>query len=108
MILSKKGRVLIYRKGIDMRWGFERLSYLVREEMGEDVNFGDLYLFLGHNRKRLKGLFYDGSGLVLLTKRIEKKNFMNVVDLNHFELTREELSLLIHGSVLRKYEPKLR
>ena len=108
MFLSSRYRVFVYSKNIDMRWAFERLSYLVKEEMGEDINFGDLFLFLGSNRRRLKGLFYDGSGLVLLTKRTEKKCFMSVSDLSSFELTRSELKLLVHGSVIRKYKTKQR
>lgn len=91
-----------------MRYGFERLCYLIREEMGENINYGDLYLFLGFNRKRLKGLIFDGSGLILFAKRLEKKNFMSVSELVSHSLTREELNFLIHGSVLRKYLPEKR
>ncbi|MBC6416194.1 MAG: IS66 family insertion sequence element accessory protein TnpB [Bdellovibrionales bacterium] len=91
-----------------MRFGIERLSFLVKEEMGEDVNYGDLFLFLGFNRKRLKGLFFDGSGLLLMTKRMEKKRFMSVNDLSRFSLTRSELKLILHGSVLRDYAPSKR
>ena len=49
-----------------MRLGFERLSYFAREEMGKNLDVGDVFLFLGHNRRRLKGLTFDGSGLILL------------------------------------------
>jgi len=108
MFLSSRYRAFVYFKNIDMRWSFERLSYLVKAEMGEDISFGDLFLFLGSNRRRLKALFYDGSGLVLVTKRTERKCFMSVSDLSSFELTRGELKLLIHGSVIRKYKVKER
>ena len=108
MLLSSRHRAFLYHKNIDMRWGFERLSYLVKKEMSEDITYGDLFLFLGFNRRRLKGLFYDGSGLVLLTKRMEKKCFMSVSELSSFELSEEELKLLVHGSVLRRYEPEVR
>lgn len=105
--LSRKAKIYVYKQSIDMRWGFEKLSYLVKEEMGQNINTGDLYLFLGFNRRRLKGLIFDGSGLVLLTKRMEKKSFMNVQELEgRLELTRSELELLVHGSILRKYLPE--
>lgn len=87
-----------------MRCGFEKLSYLIREEIKMDINYGDLFIFLGTNRRRLKGLCFDGSGLIIFSKRTEKKSFMNVNDLDgKLELSRGELELLIHGSVLRKY-----
>jgi len=110
MLFNKKMRVFVYAKPIDMRWSFERLSFLVREQMQHDLDEGDFYLFLGHNRRRLKGLRYDGSGLVLFTKRMEKKNgFMSVLDLEEeVEVSIAELELIMHGSVIRKYLPKQR
>ena len=87
-----------------MRCGFEKLSYLIREEMKHDIDYGDLFIFLGINRRRLKGLCFDGSGLIIFCKRTEKKSFMNVEELDgRLELSRKEFELLIHGSVLRKY-----
>ncbi len=107
MWIDRKTRVYIYSEPIDMRWAFERLGSLVREKMKHDLDKGDLYLFLGRNRRRLKALRFDGSGLVLFTKRMEKKNFMVLSELeDRLEITRPELELLIHGSVLRKYLPE--
>jgi len=37
---------------------------------------GHVYIFFGKNRKRIKALFYDGTGLVLISKRMEKGNFI--------------------------------
>jgi len=106
IFFGKKSRIYVYSRPIDMRLGFERLSYLVREEMKKNIDEGDLFLFLGNNRRRLKGLCFDGSGLILFSKRTEKKSFMNIFDLeDRLELNRSELELLIHGSVLRKYLP---
>jgi len=109
-IISKKSKVYIYQKPIDMRFGFERLSFFIREEMDKNIDFGDIFIFLGKNRKRLKAMWFDGSGLMLLTKRMEKKNgFMNVHDLSGQEsIKQSELDLLLHGSVLRKYLPQQR
>lgn len=107
MWIDQQTRVFIYQKPIDMRWSFERLSYLVKEEMGANLDSGDLFLFLGKNRRRLKGLRFDGSGLVLFIKRTEKKSFMSVFELEgRSSITRQELELLVHGSVLRKYLPE--
>jgi transposase len=107
MKFDRKTKIFVYGEPIDMRIGFERLSYLIREEMGKDIDIGDLFLFLGKNRRRLKALRFDGSGLILLTKRMEKKKgFMNVKDLEgRVEINHQELELILHGSVLRKYLP---
>ena len=75
--------------------------------MGKCIDIGDLFIFLGKNRRRLKALRFDGSGLILFTKRMEKKRgFMSVEDLEgRLEISHSELELLLHGSVLKKYLP---
>ena len=100
-------KIWIYQKPIDMRFGFERLSYFIKEGMGKTIDIGDLFLFFGKNRRRLKGLRFDGSGLIIFTKRMEKKQgFMNVLDLEgRIEVDHNKLELLLHGSILRKYLP---
>ena len=109
ILLPSKSKVHVYSKAIDMRWGFDRLSRIIKEEMGYNLDHGDLFLFLGFNRRRLKGLCFDGSGLILFSKRTEKKSFMSVGEIDKdLQLTRSELELLVHGSVLRKYYPKRR
>lgn len=104
MILETKGlRIFIYQEAIDMRCGFDRLSFFVREVMKSAIDAGHLYLFLGKNRKRIKALYFDGSGLVVVHKRMEKNSFMNVQDLaSANEISLSELKLIFHGSVLRK------
>jgi transposase len=104
MILETKGlRIFIYREAIDMRCGFDRLSFFIRDKMKSSIDAGHVYLFLGKNRKRLKALYFDGSGLVLVHKRMEKSSFMNVNDLGDVrEISMSELKLIFHGSVLRK------
>jgi transposase len=105
MILETKGlRVFIYQEAIDMRCGFDKLSFFIRDKMRSSIDSGNLFLFLGKNRKRLKALYFDGSGLVIVHKRMEKTSFMNVADLGDVrEISLAELKLIFHGSVLRKF-----
>lgn len=94
-------RVFLYHHPIDMRGGFERLSYIIRQEMAGDLLEGHLYLFLGKNRRRAKVLLFDGTGLVLLHKRLEVGRFMRLGDLqNTGEMTTAELSLILDGTKL--------
>jgi transposase len=95
-------RVFVYEVAIDMRAGFDRLSMLVREKMARNILEGDLYLFLGKNRRRLKAICFDGTGLVLINKRLEKGNFMSLSDLESAEITSDELDILISGGVIRR------
>ena len=51
----------IYEEYVDVRSGFNRLSMFVREKMGRNLLEGDLFLFLGKNRERMKALCFDGT-----------------------------------------------
>jgi transposase len=95
-------RVFVFTESIDFRSGFDKLSMLVREKMKKELVEGDLFLFLGKNRKRLKALCYDGTGLLLLAKRLERGKFMSVVDFEESELSVDELDLLLQGGVVRR------
>ena len=100
--LREGHRVFVYSEVIDFRAGFDRLSLFVREKMRRELVEGDLFLFLGKNRKRLKALCYDGTGLILLSKRLERGRFMSVADIEDYELTITELNLLITGGLVRR------
>lgn len=103
MFFERSGlRVFVYKSEIDMRCGFERLHSLCVHQMMAQMDQGHVYLFFGKNRRRLKVLFYDGSGLVLIAKRIERGRFMNLSDLlGRTELKLSELKQIMHGSVIR-------
>jgi len=60
---------------IDLRWGFERLSGLVSERLGRAPRGGALFLFFGRRRDALKILFFDGTGLCIFYKRLDKGTF---------------------------------
>lgn len=96
-------RVFLFSEYIDMRSGFDRLGAFVRERMDQKLVDGDLFVFLGTNRRRLKGIYYDGTGVVLVTKRLEHGHFMRLSQLDGGpEITGAELALLLRGSVIRR------
>ena len=68
-------RVWVALEPCDMRKGFQGLLGLVGERLGEDVRQGALFVFTNRRHSRLKILYFDGSGLWLLTKRLERGTF---------------------------------
>lgn len=103
MFLDRKGlRVFVYREGIDMRCGFEKLHSFCVHQMQAIMDQGHVYIFFGKNRKRIKALFFDGTGLVQISKRMEKGSFMSLAELlGRSEVSLAELKLIFHGSVIR-------
>lgn len=95
-------RIFIYTKEVDFRLGFERLCYFVKAELSKSIVDGDLFVFLGRNRRLIKCLCFDGTGLVLTKKRLEAGQFMRLIDLKHYDITVEELDTLFNGGVVRR------
>jgi transposase len=76
-VLSFPGslRVFLAVEPADMRKGFEGLYALAGERLGEDVRSGALFVFTNKRHTRLKVLYFDGTGLWLMTKRLEQGTF---------------------------------
>jgi transposase len=60
---------------IDLRWGFDRLAGMVEEHIGHAARSGALFVFFGKRRSALKILFFDGGGLCLFYKRLDRGTF---------------------------------
>lgn len=102
-------RIYLAAGATDLRKSFEGLYGLVRDHLLCDPLSGHLFLFTNALRNRLKLLFYDGSGLWVCAKRLDRGCFrwpetgsesVTVV------LTQEELALLLGGIDLRHTEPR--
>jgi transposase len=102
MLFRREGlKVYICSGAIDMRYGFHKLTSHVRSQYGmQELLDGHVFVFFGKNRLRLKILFFDGTGLVLLAKRMESGKFMWIGDVNFETVSFKELEQLIHGSSL--------
>ena len=60
----------------DMRKGFDGLAMLVQERLRRDPFGGQVFVFRGRRGDRLKVLWWDGQGLCLFAKRLEKGRFV--------------------------------
>lgn len=100
---SPATRVFLAAGVTDMRRSFNTLSAMVRNELGGDPISGHIYVFCNRRRDRIKAMFFDGSGLWVCAKRLEKGTFSwPESDHTHeVELTREELAALLGGLDLR-------
>jgi transposase len=67
--------VYVALEPVNMRYSFERLSGLVTERVGYEARSGALFVFYGKRRDALKVLFFDGSGLCVFYKRLDRGTF---------------------------------
>ena len=68
-------KVFVALEPVDLRKSFSGLEGLVSERLGEDLRQGALFVFTNRRHSRLKILYWDGTGLWLLIKRLEKGTF---------------------------------
>lgn len=68
-------RIYLAIEPVDMRKQFNGLWTLAAEKLREDPFSGSLFVFTNKDRDRLKILFWDGSGVWVLAKRLEKGRF---------------------------------
>lgn len=95
-------RVLVAVEPVDLRGGFNRLYGLVSERLQADPLSGHLFVFANRQRTRVKVLYWDGSGLWLCTKRLEKGRFSWPLSSElSVSLRPEEWNALVHGMEVR-------
>ena len=63
--------VYVHTAPTDMRKSYDTLAALVVRDLGRDLLSGDVVLFVGRSRRLAKALYWDGTGLVLVQKRLE-------------------------------------
>lgn len=91
-----------------MRKGFEGLFGLVRDHLGHDPLSGHLFLFTNRSRTRLKALVWDGSGLWVCAKRLERGRFRwpDGKEASNISMRPEELAMLVNGMDLSQARPR--
>lgn len=100
MISGHGQRVYAYGSPVDMRKGYDGLYCLVREGLARDPLSGDLYLFVSRSRMRAKVLLWDGTGLCIYAKRLERGRFARLWGGRAgeaVELSPSELQLFLEG-----------
>ena len=68
-------RIMVASQPVDFRKGMDSLAALVAQTLASDPFTGDVFIFRSKRSDRLKLLIWDGSGLCLITKRLEAGAF---------------------------------
>jgi transposase len=102
--IPRSVRVWAYRAPVDLRKGYNGLVGIVKQRLGQDVLDGDIFLFANRKRTGCKVLMWDGTGLCIFMKRLERGRFANLhVDEpgdRSVRLSTSELALFIEGCTL--------
>lgn len=98
-------QVFVALEPVDMRYGFERLSGMVRERMGYEPRSGALFVFVGRRRQLVKIVFADATGICVFAKRLDSGvsslPARPSADATHVEIEEATLDALLDGLELQ-------
>ena len=102
--LNRRVRVFVCKEATDMRSSYDSLGRRVREILMGDPFSGHMFVFVNKRRNSCKCLLYDGTGLVIVSKRLESGTFSRFNPLYKKEmiLTQAEFALFFEGAHLNK------
>ena len=84
------GKIYLATGYTDLRRGIDGLAGIVQEQFQLDAFDDTLFLFCGRSSDRIKGLYWDNKGFILLYKRLEKGTF-------HWRITAQQYEWLCMG-----------
>jgi transposase len=76
--LNRRTNIYVAKGPTDMRASYDTLSLKARDILRQDPFSGHLFVFLNARRTSCKCLYYDGTGLVIIAKRLEKGLFSKI------------------------------
>jgi transposase len=99
---NRRTKVFVCKEPTDMRASYDTLFAKAKGVLGQDPFSGHLFVFINSRRSSIKCLFYDGTGLVILAKRMERGLFSRINPMHRGELTltHAEFALFFEGASL--------
>ena len=101
---NRRTKVYVCKEPTDMRASYDTLFAKAKGVLNQDPFSGHLFLFINSKRSSIKCLFYDGTGLVIIAKRMERGLFSRINPMYRGEvtLTAAEFALYFEGADLEK------
>lgn len=101
---NRRTKVFVCKEPTDMRASYDTLFAKAKGVLDQDPFSGHLFLFISAKRTSCKCLYYDGTGLVILMKRMERGLFSRINPMHRGELTltAAEFALFFEGADLER------
>ena len=102
--LNRRTKIFVCKQPTDMRASYDSLFNKAKTILDKDPFSGHLFLFVNRTRSSCKTLYYDGTGFVIISKRLEKGNFSKINPFYEKEIimTEAEFGLFFEGADLEK------
>ena len=102
--LNRRTKIFVCKDATDMRCSYDSLFTKAKSVLHKDPFSGHLFLFINKRRNSCKCLYYDGTGFVIISKRLEEGQFnrFNPFYRKEIVLTEAEFGLFFEGANLEK------
>jgi transposase len=102
--LNRRTKIFVCKVPTDMRSSYDSLSERAKKVLKKNPLSGHLFLFVNNSRNSCKALYYDGTGHVIISKRLERGVFSKINPMYKREivLTEAEFGLFFEGANLEK------
>jgi transposase len=101
---NRRTKIFVSKEPTDMRASYDTLFSKSKVVLNQDPFSGHLFVFINSKRTSMKCLYYDGTGFVIISKRMEKGLFcrINPFYKQDIILTEAEFALFFEGADLEK------
>lgn len=109
--LSDQLKYYLYAGYVDMRYSFDGLAGIVRNELNTSLVNGDVFIFINKRRTQIKLLQWDKDGFIIFYKRLEKGTFELPLinsDQKHHTISSDQLHFILKGISLKHVRKRLR
>ena len=101
-MLERTRRYYLYDQPTDMRKSFNTLGAIVSQQMNLELLSGAGFVFINRRKTHLKLLMWEGDGLSLYYKRLERGTFEHPQGAGDFSISYEKLMLILEGIETKK------
>lgn len=104
MNLGQRIKVYACKYPTDMRGSYDTLAQKTKKILKKDPWSGHLFLFVNRRKTSCKCLYYDGTGFIILAKRLDQGTFscFNPLYKKELVLSSSEFSLFLEGAQINK------
>ncbi len=105
LALPGNARIFLHQQATDLRKGFEGLCLMVEELFLQPPTNGAYFVFLNRRRNRMKVLYWDGDGLVIWYKRLEKGGFPRHL-VKGISIDRRAFLMMLEGVIPKRLQKR--
>lgn len=103
--IPSETKIYLYKEPINMLKSFEGISSIIDSFFKEQITSGAFFVFINRKKDRMKVIYWDGDGLVIWYKRLEKGTFAKK-NFDQTTLSRKEFFMLLEGITPRKIQAR--